>query len=232
MSINLPAPVMTTPFQPKLGFDNYALRSLGWKARQILIHAAKLKLDAVLFSDFDVYESLADDHLRDLKLRADDLGLTVYAGMLSICPSSVIFDGVQAATEVIKDNLSRDIGPVGHDFITLGERMRDRGFKKGLVDEVRVFERELSSLEMLASFDRSKADALFSKTASGLSSADRATLEEYFLKTQCAEYTEGLARLKTARTELVALLDAQREIMVMQELPSPKKAFVLFRGQY
>ncbi|NDB75436.1 MAG: hypothetical protein EB141_07300, partial [Verrucomicrobia bacterium] len=65
MSINLPAPVMTTPFQPKLGFDNYALRSLGWKARQILIHAAKLKLDAVLFSDFDVYESLADDHLRD-----------------------------------------------------------------------------------------------------------------------------------------------------------------------
>lgn len=99
MSINLPAPVMTTPFQPKLGFDNYALRSLDWKARQILIHAAKLKLDAVLFSDFDVYESLADDHLRDLKLRADDLGLTVYAGMLSICPSSVIFDPRRGTAE-------------------------------------------------------------------------------------------------------------------------------------
>jgi sugar phosphate isomerase/epimerase len=80
------------PPPPRLGFDNYALRALGWKARQLLDHAAALKLDAVLFSDFDVYESLADDALRELKHRADDLGIKLYAGMLSICPSSVIFD--------------------------------------------------------------------------------------------------------------------------------------------
>ena len=90
---------MKTPFSPKLGFDNYALRSLGWKARQILDHAAKLKLDAVLFSDFDVYESLADADLRDLKRRADDLGLTLYAGMLSICPASVMFDPRRGTAE-------------------------------------------------------------------------------------------------------------------------------------
>ncbi|MFM8469183.1 MAG: sugar phosphate isomerase/epimerase family protein [Limisphaerales bacterium] len=83
----------------RLGFDNYALRALGWKAGQILDHAATLQLDAVLFSDFDVYESLTDDHLRDLKRRADDLGLTLYAGMLSICPSSVIFDPRRGTAE-------------------------------------------------------------------------------------------------------------------------------------
>ena len=90
---------MTTPFQPKLGFDNYALRALGWKAGEILDHAAALKLDAVLFSDFDVYESLADDCLRDLRRRADDLGIQIYAGMLSICPSSVIFDPRRGTAE-------------------------------------------------------------------------------------------------------------------------------------
>jgi len=84
---------------PRLGFDNYALRSLGWKAGQILDHAATLKLDAVLFSDFDVYESLADDHLRDLKRRADDLGIALYTGMLSICPTSVIFDPKRGTAE-------------------------------------------------------------------------------------------------------------------------------------
>lgn len=99
MRVNQPAPVMKTPFQPRLGFDNYALRSLGWKAGQILDHAASLQLDAVLFSDFDVYESLADDHLRDLKRRADDLGLQLYAGMLSICPTSVIFDPRRGTAE-------------------------------------------------------------------------------------------------------------------------------------
>lgn len=99
MRVNQPAPAMKTSFQPKLGFDNYALRSLGWKAGQILDHAATLKLDAVLFSDFDVYESLADDHLRDLKCRADGLGLALYAGMLSICPTSVIFDPRRGTAE-------------------------------------------------------------------------------------------------------------------------------------
>ncbi len=99
MRVNQPAPAMKTPFQPKLGLDNYALRSLGWKARQILDHAASLKLDAVLFSDFDVYESLAADHLRDLKRRADDLGIQLYAGMLSVCPSSVIFDPRRGTAE-------------------------------------------------------------------------------------------------------------------------------------
>lgn len=92
MRLNPFAPAMKNPFQPKLGFDNYALRSLGWKAPQLLDHAASLQLNAVLFSDFDVYESLADADLRDLKRRADDLGLALYAGMLSICPSSKLFD--------------------------------------------------------------------------------------------------------------------------------------------
>lgn len=83
---------MSNSFAPRLGFDNYALRALGWKAGQMLEHAAALQLDAVLFSDFDVFESLSDASLRDLKRRADDLGLQLYAGMLSICPASVIFD--------------------------------------------------------------------------------------------------------------------------------------------
>lgn len=99
MSLNPPAPAMKMPFSPKLGFDNYALRALGWKACQILDHAASLQLDAVLFSDFDVYESLADADLRDLKRRADDLGIALYAGMLSICPTSVMFDPRRGSAE-------------------------------------------------------------------------------------------------------------------------------------
>ena len=208
-------------------------RSKAWtdaasRGFELLIEEGKLKWSLIRFWPGDAASIRCRTQLKPgewthVVVSSDGSGLA--AGL------RIQINGEKAQVDTIKDSLSRDINP-GRESITLGERMRDRGFKKGLVDEVRVFERELSSLEMLASFDRSKADALFSKTASGLSSADRATLEEYFLKTQCAEYTEGLARLKTARTELVALLDAQREIMVMQELPSPKKAFVLFRGQY
>lgn len=90
---------MNAPFQPRLGLDNYALRALGWKATEILNYAATLKLDAVLFSDFDVYESLAPDQLQDLRLRAQDQGITLYAGMLSICPGSVMFDPRRGTAE-------------------------------------------------------------------------------------------------------------------------------------
>jgi len=83
----------------KLGFDNYALRALGWKAPQLLEHAASLQLDSLLFSDLGVYESLSDIRLRELKARADALGLEIQVGMMSICPSSVRFDGRHGRAE-------------------------------------------------------------------------------------------------------------------------------------
>ena len=76
-----------------LGFDNFSIRALGLKAPQLLDYAAAQRLDAVLFSDLDVYESLDDGYLREIKARADDLGLVVHAGTGGVCPTSNIFDG-------------------------------------------------------------------------------------------------------------------------------------------
>jgi hypothetical protein len=44
----------------KLGFDNYSIRALGWKAPRLLDYAASLGVDTVLFSDLDVYENFSD----------------------------------------------------------------------------------------------------------------------------------------------------------------------------
>lgn len=76
----------------KLGFDNYSIRAWGWKAPQLLDYAAKLKLDTVLFSDLDVYENHSEAYLKDLKRKADDLGLEVQVGTGSICPSAKSFN--------------------------------------------------------------------------------------------------------------------------------------------
>jgi cytochrome c553 len=100
----------------------------------------------------------------------------------------IFVDGKQAAVDVIKDNLTKTIAGGGHDNISLGERMRDRGFKGGLVDDFRVFDRDVT--------------------------------------------TETNAELQKARAELFAFQDAQKELMVMKELPQAKKAYVLTRGEY
>src|SRR3954466_13128134 len=75
----------------KLGMDNFAVRAMGWKAPQLLDYAASLKLDSILISDLDAYESLDDGYLRDVKAKAEALKIEIYAGSWSICPTSVPF---------------------------------------------------------------------------------------------------------------------------------------------
>lgn len=74
----------------KLGFDNFSLRSLGWKAGQFLDYAATQKLDVMMFSDLKVYESHDEAYLRELKKKADGLGLEILVGTYSICPTSAV----------------------------------------------------------------------------------------------------------------------------------------------
>jgi sugar phosphate isomerase/epimerase len=77
----------------KLGFDNYSIRALNWKAPQLLAYAASLKLDTVLFSDLGVYESLSDGYLRDVRAMAEDLGIEIQAGTGGICKTSGFWNG-------------------------------------------------------------------------------------------------------------------------------------------
>ncbi len=143
---------------------------------------------------------------------------------------AIYVNGQRAKTEVIKDNLSREITP-GRDNITLGERMRDRGFKDGLVEDIRVFDRKLAPLEISALSGLNDAQALWNKPVEELAAEEKKRLAE----TYQANHPEWLAAqesIRKVRTELYKLLESQPEIMVMKEMPKPKKAFILTRGQY
>src|SRR4030095_5358094 len=49
----------------KLGLDNFAVRAMNWKAPALLDYAASLKLDSILISDLDAFESLEAARLRE-----------------------------------------------------------------------------------------------------------------------------------------------------------------------
>jgi sugar phosphate isomerase/epimerase len=74
----------------KLGFDNFSLRAWEWKAEQLLEYTADQKLDVMLFSDLKVYRSHEEGYLRQLKAKADRLGVEVQVGTYSICPTSKV----------------------------------------------------------------------------------------------------------------------------------------------
>ena len=71
----------------KLGFDNFSIRALNWKAPQVIDYAAKQKVDALLFSDLDVFENHEEAYLKELKAQADDSDSTGHHRP-AICPEN------------------------------------------------------------------------------------------------------------------------------------------------
>src|SRR4051812_29449332 len=80
-----------SPPKIAVGLDNYSIRSLGWKAPQLIDYAASIKCDTLFISDLDAFESLEDAALRDVRRKAEAAGLELYVGSWSICPTSKVF---------------------------------------------------------------------------------------------------------------------------------------------
>ena len=57
----------TAGIKLKLGFDNFSIRAFGWKAPRLIQYAAAQKVDTLLLSDLDVYESLDKDYLEKIQ---------------------------------------------------------------------------------------------------------------------------------------------------------------------
>lgn len=74
-----------------LGYDNFAVRAMGWKAKELVDYAVKLKVDTVFITDLDAFESLELKALGEIKKYADDKGIKIFLGTWSICPTSVSF---------------------------------------------------------------------------------------------------------------------------------------------
>ena len=142
---------------------------------------------------------------------------------------SIYVNGKLADCDVVRDNLYKNITGGGGDNIAIGERFRDRGFTNGLVDEFKVFDRQLTRIEVAQLLDgKSLGDALKRSSAA----SDIKSLYDYYLATVNAEYRKKLTTLREKRKELNGVADGLSEIMVMREEPTRRETFLLNRGAY
>lgn len=144
----------------------------------------------------------------------------------------IYLNGQPASIETVRDHLTKDITGGGGDHITLGERFRDRGFTGGRMDDVRVFHRELTALEVLATYDPDAPGHILAKPVTELTDTERDLIFDYHLAVTDPDWKQQVARVQSARGNLVQFAETIEEIMVMRELPQPKKAYVLARGEY
>jgi sugar phosphate isomerase/epimerase len=126
-----------------LGMDNFAVRAMGWKAPALIDHAASLKLDTLLISDLDAYDSLEDTALREVRRHADAAGIALYAGSWSICPTSKAFKKNWGTAEEhvrLGIRVAKALGsPVFRVVLgTLDDRKTEGGIRARIADTVAV----------------------------------------------------------------------------------------------
>jgi 3-oxoisoapionate decarboxylase len=97
---------MPNPSLARLGLDTYSLRAQNWDAFQQLDYCAARGVKVVHFSEPRLIGGFDPTHLQRVRAHADSLSLDIEIGMLSICPTSGIFDPAQGSAE---DQLGRAI---------------------------------------------------------------------------------------------------------------------------
>ncbi len=136
-------------------------------------------------------------------------------------------NGQPASTTIVRDHLTREITGGGGDTISIGERFRDHGFKDGLVDDFRVFDRQLTPLEVRELCEPGTIAAAIA----GRAAADRDALEIYAAGRD-ESVTAKRKALQESRQSRDDVAEKPAEIMVMGELATPKTAYILERGEY
>ena len=144
---------------------------------------------------------------------------------------TMYLDGKPADVEIFRDNLSRTIIPngdsnAGDDVygVQFGQGGRIKTLKDGAIDEMRVYTRALTPVEVRALHQQVTP----AESAASVTREDLVDL----LVAQDAKVGEALKTLTAARNienETVSLLP---EVLVMGDLPKPRPTYVLVRGNY
>lgn len=143
---------------------------------------------------------------------------------------SLYMNGDKASAQIVRDHLVKNMTGGGGDNITIGERFRDRGFTQGRVDEFRVFDTELSRLEVRQNFSpQTWADL---RSAESIDDDLKSQLKEHFLKRVNTKFQEQSKELEAAYKSLHDQQNGLTEIMVMKEMQPRRQTFVLKRGAY
>jgi hypothetical protein len=160
-------------------------------------------------------------------------GLT-YDGSSRASGFKLYQNGIEVETDVDVDDLYKDIlfRNNNEPGLQFGARMRGKGIKGGVVDEIKVFNRELSQLEMMKLSEIQEVQTLLGKNVEAITGQEKEILSAHY-KTSVSSRTSVLkSQLSKLRKTYVDSVEKVQEVMVMKERKKPVQAYILDRGIY
>ncbi len=149
----------------------------------------------------------------------------------------VFINGENLAMETEIDQLTKDILFTPRVTNTqpplqFGGWYRGNGFKDGLIDDILVYNRQLTAYEMKIIAGKTNWKSITSKTPNQLSIIDKETLSQFYFGALHEPSLAAFEQIRQTRKVLSDSTEAIKEIMVMQEMPKPKQTYILERGVY
>lgn len=194
----------------------------GSRGYELLLENGRLSVGLIHFYPGNAIRVVAND-----KLAVNEWKHVAITYDASSRASGVILyvDGQPVECEVVRDSLTKNMHDGGVKDLTVGQRFRDVGFKDGRVDEFKVFDRDLTNVEV---------QQLFASDTQGAINLEKLTDEAlctYYLRTQDDEFKQELAKLRQMRDSFSDRNDSIQEIMVMRET-TRRPTYILARGAY
>jgi len=157
-----------------------------------------------------------------------------YDGSSKASGFKLFLDGSEMEMETTMDQLTKDIlfKTEKQPGLQIGGWWRGLGLKDGKVDDILVYNRELSNFEIGILAQKNTWKMVAGKAKNQLSASDLKILKDYYLAAVSAPVIKSHQDLTKLRTAFADSSEKIKELMVMQEMPKPKKTHVLLRGNY
>lgn len=146
----------------------------------------------------------------------------------------VYMDGEELKTKIKVDNLYKDIiyKQATEPGLQIGARWRGKGIGGAVVDDVLVFTKELTALEVVQISNADKFRSIVNKPAKELNPAEKEMLKTYYVNNHSKKHQFSMAELADTRKIQVDSMERIQVIMVMKEMEEPRETYLLKRGQY
>ncbi len=156
--------------------------------------------------------------------------MVCYDGSANAAGVNVYLDGQPQPVEVAQDTLMGTIR--NQQPLRVGRRQASASYK-GLVDDVRFYDRQLSAAEVHRLASRQMVRGIVTKPPEHRSDAQQRKLRTWFLQHHADKrFVNATTELERLRSEQTRLLKNVATTMVMQEADKPRPAFLLLRGEY
>lgn len=156
--------------------------------------------------------------------------IVTYDGTSRAAGVSVYLNGIHQPLDIVRDNLH---GPIkNQEPLRIGRRKASASYK-GMIDDIRFFDRELSSERA-----RQLATKLFLRGALSIAvekrerSVSQRIREHFLMHHGSRELRDADELIRRQRKQLAALKAARPVMMVMAEMKKPRQAYLLDRGEY